>query len=204
VGKILDQLKVLRIDQNTVVFFSSDNGPHKEGGVDPKLFQSSGPLRGIKRDLYEGGIRVPMIARWPGKIKASQVSDLVWAFWDFLPTAAEIAYTKPPEKVDGISMLPTLLGKAQTNQHDFLYWEFHERGFQQAVRMGDWKGVRPRAGAALELYDLRTDEGEKQNMAAQNPQVVARIEEYLKTNRTDSAQWPIKKADEKQAAKAGP
>jgi arylsulfatase A-like enzyme len=203
VGKIMDQLKVSRIDQNTIVFFTSDNGPHKEGGVDPKFFESSGPLRGIKRDLYEGGIRVPMIVRWPGRIKAGQVSGLVWAFWDFLPTAAEIAYSKPPARTDGISVLPTLLGRAQTNHHDFLYWEFHERGFQQAVRMGDWKAVRPQPGEPLELYDLRTDEGEKQNVAAQNPQVVARIEEYLKTNRTDAAEWPIKKPEAKQAAKAG-
>src|SRR5205823_6000696 len=143
VGKILDQLKQLKIDQDTILFFSSDNGPHKEGGVDPKFFQSSGPLRGIKRDLYEGGIRVPMIARWPTHIKPGQTSDLVWAFWDFLPTAAEIAGAKAPEKIDGLSVLPTLLGNAQTNRHDFLYWEFHERGFQQAARMGEWKALRP-------------------------------------------------------------
>src|SRR5438094_5010750 len=110
VGKLMAKLQELKIDDDTVVFFSSDNGPHKEGGVDPEFFQSSGPLRGIKRDMYEGGIRVPMIARWPGKIKAGAVSDQVWAFWDFLPTAAEIAAVKPPAGLDGLSMLPTLLG----------------------------------------------------------------------------------------------
>src|SRR5262249_2555081 len=130
VGKLMDKLSQLKIDDDTVVFFSSDNGAHKEGGVDPKFFQSSGPLRGGKRDLYEGGVRVPMIVRWPAKIKPGQVSDQIWAFWDFLPTAAEIAgkdaFHRVRDKTDGISMLPTLLGKAQTNQHDFLYWEFHE------------------------------------------------------------------------------
>ena len=157
IGRLMDKLKELKIEDNTVVFFSSDNGPHKEGGVDPKFFQSAGPLRGIKRDLYEGGIRVPLIVRWPGKIKPGTVNDQPWAFWDFLPTAAEIAQAKVPEKLDGLSMLPTLLGKPQTNRHDFLYWEFHERGFQQAVRMGDWKAVRPQAGAPLELYNLKPD-----------------------------------------------
>jgi arylsulfatase A-like enzyme len=162
--------------------------------VDPKFFQSSGPLRGIKRDLYEGGIRVPLIARWPGKIKPGTINDQAWAFWDFLPTAADVASAKVPPTLDGISMLSALLGKPQTNVHDCLYWEFHERGFQQAVRIGDWKAVRPQAGAPLELYNLRADLGEKQNVAGQNPEVVARIEEYLKGARTESEHWPIKPA----------
>jgi arylsulfatase A-like enzyme len=200
VGKLMDKLAELKIDDQTVVFFTSDNGPHKEGGVDPKFFQSSGPLRGIKRDLYEGGIRVPMIARWPGHIKPGQVSDMVWAFWDFLPTAANIAMTNPPANIDGISFLPTLLGQTQTNRHDFLYWEFHERGFQQAVRMGNWKAVRPQAGEPLELYNLKTDIGEKQNVAEQHPDVVAKIEEYLKTARTESDRWPIKKPAQKKGS----
>jgi len=194
VGHLLDALKRQKIDDSTVVFFTSDNGPHKEGGVNPEFFHSSGPLRGIKRDQYEGGIRVPMIVRWPGEIKPGTVNDQPWAFWDFLPTAAEIAGVKVPEKIDGISLLPTLLGRPQTNRHDFLYWEFHEGGSQQAVRMGDWKAVRLQPGAPLELYDLRTDLSEKQNVAAQNPEVVAKIEAYLKTARTESEQWPIKAA----------
>src|SRR5882672_6665891 len=168
VGKLMDKLKELKIDQDTVVIFSSDNGPHKEGGVDPKFFQSAGPLRGIKRDLYEGGIRVPFIARWPAQIKAGQVSDFVGAFWDFMPTLAEIASAKCLTNIDGISFLPTLLGRTQTNRHEFLYWEFHERGFQQAVRMGDWKALRPQAGEPLELYNLKSDIGEKQNVADKN------------------------------------
>jgi arylsulfatase A-like enzyme len=197
IGKLLDKLRELKIDDNTVVFFTSDNGPHKEGGVEPKFFQSAGPLRGLKRDLYEGGIRVPMIVRWPGTIKPRRPSDQVWAFWDFLPTAAEIGMTKPPQRIDGISMLPALLGRAQTNQHDFLYWEFHERGFQQAVRMGRWKAVRPQAGQPLELYDLQTDLSEKTNVASQHEDIVDKIETYLKTARTESADWPIRKPPEK-------
>jgi arylsulfatase A-like enzyme len=193
VGRLMDRLRQLGIEDNTILFFSSDNGPHKEGGVDPSFFSSSGPLRGIKRDLYEGGIRVPLIARWPGRIKAGQVNDAPWAFWDFLPTAAELAGAPAPANLDGLSMLPTLLGQTQTNRHEFLYWEFHERGFQQAVRMGDWKALRPQPGRPLELYNLKTDLGEKHNLAAQNPEVVAKIEEYLKTARTASDLWPIRK-----------
>ena len=194
IGRLMEKLKELKIDDNTVVFFTSDNGPHKEGGVDPTFFQSSGPFRGIKRDLYEGGIRVPLIVRWPAKIKRGTVSDRVSAFWDILPTAAEMAQAPVPEKLDGLSLLPTLLGKAQTNQHDFLYWEFHERGFQQAARMDDWKAVRPQVGKPIELYNLKTDPGEKENVAEKNPEVVAKLEAYLKTARTESADWPIKLA----------
>ena len=136
VGQLMDALHQQGLENDTIVIFTSDNGPHKEGGVDPNFFRSSGVLRGIKRDLYEGGIRVPFIIRWPGHIKPGTVSDEPFAFWDFLPTAAELAGAKLPGKTDGISMLPTLLGQPQTNRHEFLYWEFHERGFQQAVRMG--------------------------------------------------------------------
>lgn len=202
VGRLMDKLKDLKIDDNTVIFFTSDNGPHKEGGVDPKFFRSAGPLRGMKRDLYEGGIRVPLIVRWPGKIKEGTVSDRISAFWDFLPTAAGIAQVKAPGQLDGLSLLPALLGQTQTNHHDFLYWEFHERGFQQAVRMGDWKAVRLQAGAPIELYNLKTDEGEQQNVAGQNAEIVAKIEDYLKTARTESEQWPIKPAQLPAAKKA--
>jgi len=203
VGKVLDKLKELKIDNNTVIFFSSDNGPHKEGGVDPAFFNSAGPLRGVKRDLYEGGIRVPLIVRWPGTVQPGRVSDRPFAFWDVFPTVAEIARTNAPPQLDGISMLPTLLGRQQTNQHDFLYWEFHERGFQQAVRMGNWKAVRPQAGEALELYDLSTDLGEKRNIAGEHSDIVARIEDYLRTGRTDAAEWPVKKPSERPLDKKG-
>ena len=191
VGKLMALLKELGLDRNTVVFFSSDNGPHKEGGNDPEFFDSNGPLRGIKRDLYEGGIRVPMIARWPGRIKAGATSNQVWAFWDFLPTAAEIVGAKSPPGLDGISMLPALLGRGQKN-HEFLYWEFHEGGFKQAVRMGDWKAVRLGPGKPLELYDLRTDIGEKNNVTDKHPDVGAKIEQILKAARTESQAWPVR------------
>jgi arylsulfatase A-like enzyme len=148
-------------------------------------------LRGIKRDMYEGGIRVPMIVRWPGKVRAGKTSGQVWAHWDFLPTAAEIAGATAPAGIDGISMLPALLGKKQRG-HDFLYWEFHENGFEQAVRMGDWKAVRHSPGELLELYDLKADLGEQHNVAAQHPNIIKKIEEYLKSARTESELWPIK------------
>ena len=194
VGRLMASLKKLGIDDNTLVFFTSDNGPHREGGADPDFFDSNGPLRGIKRDLYEGGIRVPMIARWPKRIKAGAKSDQVWAHWDLLPTVAEIAGVKPPANIDGISMLNALLGRRQRN-HEFLYWEFHERGFSQAVRMGDWKAVRKSPDSPLELYDLKTDLGEQNNVAAKHPEVVKKIEEYLKTARTESELWPIGKGN---------
>src|SRR5262249_16801590 len=120
------------------------------GGVHADFFQSAGSLRGIKRDLYEGGIRVPMIVRWPGQIPAGSVSDQPWAFWDFLPTAADIAGAPPPPRIDGISMLPAFTGRKQTNQHEFFYWEIHENDSKQAVRMGDWKAIRLAPGQALE------------------------------------------------------
>jgi arylsulfatase A-like enzyme len=197
IGKLVKRLGELKLDDQTIVFFSSDNGPHREGGGDPQFFGGSGPLRGIKRDLYEGGIRVPMIVRAPGRIKAGQVSDQVWAFWDFLPTAAELAGAKGPEAIDGISMAPALVGEKEAGrvqkQHDFLYWEFHEGGFSQAVRMGDWKLVRrPYAkDPAPELYNLKNDLGETKNVAAENKDVVVRIEASLKNARTDSTNWPV-------------
>lgn len=189
VGRMMALVKELDLDRDTIVFFTSDNGPHREGGGDPEFFKSSGPLRGIKRDLYEGGIRVPMIARWPGKIKAGAISDQVWAFWDFLPTAAAIAGVKPPKKIDGISMLGSLLGRAQKH-HDYLYWEFFERGFQQAMRMQNWKAVRLAQGKPLELYDLEKDVEEQNNLATRHPEVIARLESLLKQVRSESADWP--------------
>jgi arylsulfatase A-like enzyme len=180
------------LDNDTVVFFSSDNGPHREGGVRPEFFKSAGPWRGIKRDLYEGGIRVPMIVRWPGHVPAGVVSDQVWAFWDFLPTAAALAGVPAPPGLDGISMLPTLLGQKQTNQHEFLYFEFHEQASQQAVIMGDWKSVRLGPGQPLELYDLSRDPGETNNVASLRPEIVSKLETYLKSARTESAHWPLR------------
>ncbi len=194
IGRLLARLKELGLDERTIVFFSSDNGPHKEGGGDSTLLRHSGSLRGLKRDLYEGGIRVPMIARWPGQVPGGTVSEQVWAFWDFLPTAAELAGVKPPAGIDGVSVVPTLLGPEAAGRrqrtHEFLYWEFHERGFQQAVRTGDWKAVRLKPKRPLELYNLASDVSEKRDVAAEHPDVVARIEAYLKTARTPSEHWP--------------
>jgi len=191
IGRLVDLLRARGIDRRTLVMFISDNGPHREGGADPAFFKSSGPLRGIKRDLYEGGIRVPMIASWPGTIPAGRVSNHPWAHWDMLPTLGDITGAKAPAGIDGFSMARALRGESQ-RAHDFLYWEFHERGFQQAVRMGPWKAVRLRKDAPLELYNLASDPGEQREVAAGNPNIVAQIEEYLKTARTESARWPIK------------
>jgi arylsulfatase A-like enzyme len=192
IGELLAQLRALGLEQDTIVFFSSDNGPHQEGGVTAKFFDSSGPLRGIKRDLYEGGLRVPTLVRWPGHVPAGVVSEQVWAFWDFLPTACELAGVRAPTGLDGISMVPALLGQKQTNQHDFLYFEFHEKASQQAVIMQDWKAVRLRPGAPLEIYDLKSDPGETNNVAARQPEIAAKAEQYLKTARTESARWPLR------------
>jgi arylsulfatase A-like enzyme len=199
VGCLMARLRELGIDRKTVVFFTSDNGPHKEGGVDPSFFHSSGPLQGTKRSLHDGGIREPMIVRWPGKIAPGRVSDLPWAFWDVLPTLAELAGAgaKVSVGIDGISVVPTLLDRGVQRHHEFMYWEFHEGPSQQAVRMGDWKAIRKRPGLPLELYDLHHDIAEQANVAAQHPDVVNRIENYLKTARTPSEQWPIRDAGAK-------
>jgi arylsulfatase A-like enzyme len=192
IGRLMDRLRDLGLEDNTIVFFSSDNGPHQEGGGNPFFFRSSGPLRGFKRSLHEGGVRVPLIVRWPGKLPAGKTTDQIFAFWDFLPTVLELAGGKAPDKIDGISIAPTLLGQGQQKQHDFLYWEFHEGGFQQAIRMGDWKAVREKQGGPLELYDLSKDVGEAQNIAAANADVVQRLEKLLAGARIDSPHWPVK------------
>jgi arylsulfatase A len=191
IGRLVDLLRSRQIDQRTLVLFISDNGPHQEGGGDPTFFKSTGGLRGIKRDLYEGGIRVPMIASWVGTIPAGRVSSHAWAHWDMLPTLAELAGAKTPAGIDGMSMARALRGQSQPT-HEFMYWEFHERGFQQAVRMGYWKAVRLKKDAPLQLYDLPDDPNEQYDVASANPEVVAKIEKYLSTARTESARWPVK------------
>lgn len=182
VGEIRRKLEELGIADNTLIIFTSDNGPHEEGGADPEFFNSSANFRGMKRDLYEGGIRIPLVAFWPGKIKAGTTSNHISAFWDFLPTVCEIAEISVPENTDGISYLPELLGNKQKS-HDHLYWEFHEGGGKQAVRMGDWKAVRLNMGnnpdAPIELYNLSKDEGEQNDVAAANPEIVAEMAEIM-------------------------
>jgi len=196
VGRLMARLKELGLDNNTLVMFTSDNGPHKEGGADPEFFDSSGPLKGYKRALYEGGIRVPMIARWPSKIKAGSVSDHISAFWDFLPTCCELVGVKTPKGIDGISMAASLLGRpGEQREHEFLYWEFHEQGKRQAVRMGDWKGIRQNvaknSNGPIELYNLKNDIGEKNNVAVRHPSIVAKIKACMKAARTSSEHWPL-------------
>jgi arylsulfatase A-like enzyme len=191
VGDILVKLKADGIDNNTIVFFTSDNGPHEEGGNRADFFDSNGPLRGVKRDLYEGGIRVPMVVRWPGHTKPGTTSEQMWAFYDFFATACDIAGVDAP-KTDGISMLPAILGQPQPRQHDYLYWEFFENGFKQAIRAGDWKAVRAGANGPIELYNLKTDIGETRNVASENPKIVDEMAARFKEARTDSEAWPIR------------
>jgi arylsulfatase A len=191
VGRLVDLLRQRGLDRRTLVLFTSDNGPHKEGGADPAFFESSGPLRGIKRDLYEGGIRVPMVAWWPGTVPSGRVSDHVWAHWDLFPTLGELAGATVPSGLDGLSMTRALGGEPQPT-HDHLYWEFHERGFQQAVRAGPWKGVRLKAGGPLELYHLERDTAERDDVAAAHPEVVRELEQYLRGARTENPIWPVR------------
>jgi arylsulfatase A-like enzyme len=186
VGKLLDLLKETGIDRETLVLFTSDNGPHREGGNDPDFNDSNGPLRGIKRDLLEGGIRVPLIARWPGKITPDTTTDHLSAFWDFLPTACEVAGVAPPEDIDGISYLPTLLGKDQP-EHEYLYWEFKQK---RAVRFGPWKAIYRHPGT-VELYNIQNDLDESDNVADQHPDLVHKAKELMRRAHTESEKFPI-------------
>ena len=194
VGRVLQLLEELDLAEDTLVIFTSDNGPTHLGPdqVDFEFFDSAGGLRGLKGSVYEGGIRVPMIARWPGRIAASSTSDHVSAFQDVLPTFAAVAGAAPPEHVDGISFLPSLLGEAhKQRRHLYLYWDFPGYGGQLAVRAGRWKAVRrglkQNADAALELYDLESDPAESKDVAAQHPQVAQRLGRVLAEGRTEPA-----------------
>lgn len=197
IQKVLDELKNLGIDKNTLVIFSSDNGPHKEGGNDPYYFNSNGSQRGIKRDLYEGGIRVPFIVRWPDVIKPAQVSDHLSAFWDILPTFADLANVDISDvATEGISLLPTFLGNSkEQKQHPYLYWEFHENKFSdQAVRNGKWKAVRHDPDAKTELYNLEVDPKEQNNLASTNPDVVSEMEKLLDNSRIVNPYFQLKRS----------
>lgn len=195
VGIVMNKLKALGLEKNTLIMFTSDNGPHSEGGANPAYFTSSGPLRGKKRDLYEGGIRVPFIAKWPAQIAPNTLSDLASAFWDMLPTFAEMAGTAP-DKTDGISLLPTFTGKADKQQkHEYFYWEFHEnKATDQAIRKGNWKAIRHDPKGKIELYDLSNDIGEAQNVADEHPEVIQEMQKLLETTRTPHPIWQLKSA----------
>lgn len=192
VGRLLGKLKRLGLDDNTLVFFTSDNGPHAEGGNDPQFNDSNGPLSGIKRDLTDGGIRVPFIARWPGKITAGKTSDHVGSFVDMMPTLAALTGTagSMPKDIDGISILPTLLDQGnEQQQHDYLYWAFYERGGGQAVRMGKWKAVQQPLSSPVRLYDVSADMGEEHDVAAANQEVIARATAAMKEAYRPSEEW---------------
>lgn len=180
IGYLMKVVADSGMETNTVVIFTSIGGAQREGAMDPKFFASSGPLRGEAGSVYEGGIRVPMIIRWPARIKPGQVSDFPFAAWDLLPTMMEAALLKAPAKTDGISILPVLTGRGKTNSHESFYWESPEDGGQQAVRMGDWKLVRIGTNAPA-LYNLKTDIGEKDDVAGKNAGVVKKLEALLKS-----------------------
>jgi len=188
VGEIVQKIEALGLSENTLIIFTSDNGPHLEGGADPDYFDSNGPLRGYKRDLYEGGIRVPMIAYWPQTIQPG-VTDHVCAFWDVLPTVADLI-DQPIPPIDGISFLPTLLGKDEQLNHEYLYWEFHEKGGRQAVRKGHFKAVRYEVfkdpNSVPELYDLSSDIGEQHNVAELHPMVLKEMDSLMRHARIPS------------------
>ena len=192
VGRLMARLRELGLDENTLVFFSSDNGPHAEGGNDPQFNDSNGPLRGIKRDLTEGGIRVPFIARWPGQIKAGATSDYVGSFADVLPTLAQFAGGKSdlPKDLDGLSFAPTLLGRpADQRQHEHLYWAFYERGGAQAARKGRWKAVQQPYHSPVRLYDLSQDLGEERDVSAEQPAVAAELTAAMQGSYRPNENW---------------
>jgi arylsulfatase A-like enzyme len=186
--EILDKLKAEGLDEKTLVMFTSDNGPHQEGGHKMEYFDSNGPLRGKKRDLYEGGVRVPTIARWPGVIKPGRSTEHVSGFQDMLPTFAELAGVDAPE-TDGISMAPTLLGRGEQRKHAYLYWEFYEGGGKKAVLKGNWKGIRlntyKKPDGPIELYDISKDLPEQKNVAAEHPGIVADMARIMQAEHKD-------------------
>ncbi len=194
IGLLLKKLKQLQIDENTVVMFSSDNGHHDEGNHDTERFDPNGPLRGKKRDLYEGGIRVPLITRWPGKSPAGQTTDHISYFGDLMATAADLAGTSTPSNTDSVSFGATLRGKSDTQpKHEYLYWEFYEQGSKQAVRFGNWKAVRqPMFNGDVELYDLSKDLGEAKNVAVQHADLVAKAASMMEQAHTPNPNWKVR------------
>lgn len=204
VGLLMASLEANRLFKNTYVFFTSDGGPRSASHTNASALKSTGAFRGGNGDLLEGGIRVPMIAWSPTKIPGGRVSDQPWAAWDLVPTVAELTGATKPKGIDGISMARSLHGLVQTNRHEYLYWETHEPHTRQAIRMGQWKGLRSALDAPLALYDLKTDPAEKQDVASSHPEVVAKLESYLKTARTGNSLWPLKPASQAKSATPNP
>jgi arylsulfatase A-like enzyme len=206
VGELVAFLEEKGIAENTLIIFSSDNGHHKEGGNDPEFFDANGPLRGMKRDLYDGGVRVPTLACWPGTTPPGSISDHPAYFGDFLATACDITGTDVPPDTQSISFLPTLEGKPKKQeQHDYLYWESYEKGGKQAVRFGKWKALRqPMITGAIELYDVSNDLGEGTNLAAQYPEIVAQAEKFMLEAHVDHPNWPLPKPLKKPADQPPP
>jgi arylsulfatase A-like enzyme len=194
VGHLLALLHELKIDDDTLVIFTSDNGPHKEGGNNPDFNDSNGPLRGYKGNVTEGGIREPFIAWWPGKVPAGKANDSPISFVDIMPTFAALCGGKAPVKIDGLDFSPTLFGSEQPELADrFLYWEFDHDGLvAQSSRWNKWKALRDPKTKKIELYDLSADIGEKHDLAKDHPEIVAKFANYFRTARTDSKEWPVK------------
>ncbi len=191
IGRLNDLLKKLGIEKNTLVLFTSDNGHHNEGGHNTATFDPNGPLRGMKRDLYEGGIRVPLISYWPGMMPQGAISDYIGYFGDLMATACDLAGVEAPANVDSVSMVPVLTGKhGKQLDHKYLYWEFYEQGSKQAVREGRWKAIRmPMFTGPIQLFDLSNDLGEANNVAAEHPEVVKRMEAYMKQAHVPNKNW---------------
>jgi len=205
VGQIMQRVKDLGLDDNTIVLFTSDNGPTYDrlGGTDSEFFHSAGPFRGRKGSVYEGGIRVPLVARWPGKIAAGVTTDLQSAFWDFLPTLCDVADIPSPGKIDGISFAPTLFGKQEQKKHEFLYWEFPAYGGQQAIRVGDWKAVRQnisQGNMKIELYNLANDIAEQHDLAEQYPERVAKFDQLMSDAHITNPRFPLFASEKKSLA----
>jgi arylsulfatase A-like enzyme len=192
VGRFLKQLDALGLSKNTIVVFTSDNGPHNESNHDLTRFQPSGPFAGIKRSLTDGGIRVPFLVRWKGTVPEGKTSAHVGSFADWFATAAQLAGAETQVPAESLSFVPELLGNSQ-RKHEFLYWEFHEKSFiQAALYHGRWKGLRSGAeDGPVALFDQQNDPAEKTNVAGSHPDIAAKISEYLNTARSDSPDWPV-------------
>ena len=195
IGKLLDKLKELEIDRETIVFFTSDNGPHREGGNDPDFHNSNGALRGIKRSLFEGGIRVPLLVRWPGHLTQGAETDWIGGFQDVLPTLAELAggEDRITKEIDGISFVPALKQEPSPVDHDHLYWAFYEGGGAQAIREGKWKAIQQPFRTSIRLYDLSQDIGETTDLADQLPEVVERLKQKMSSEYQASDRWRFPK-----------